>query len=54
MAGGCHLNRPIDVLVARAGFDVARMDNYYTRGVKAMGYTFEGVATKPGSSSDGA
>ena len=44
--GGCHLNRPIDELVARARFRVARMENYYLRGPKAVGYMFEGVAAK--------
>jgi hypothetical protein len=42
------------VLVERAGFDVARLDKHYVTGPKAMGYTFEGVATKPGPSSGGA
>ena len=44
--GGCHLNRPIDRLLTGAGFEVTRMDNYYMRGPKPLGYTFEGVATK--------
>jgi hypothetical protein len=48
------LDRPIDVLLERAGFDVARIDNHYVRGPKAMGYMLEGVATKPGTSSGGA
>ena len=45
--GGCHLNRPIDELVTRTGFQIARMQNYYLRGPKAVGYMFEGVATTP-------
>jgi ubiquinone/menaquinone biosynthesis C-methylase UbiE len=44
--GGCHLNRPINALVADAGFEVRRIDNYYMRGPKAFGYMFEGVAAK--------
>jgi ubiquinone/menaquinone biosynthesis C-methylase UbiE len=44
--GGCHLNRPIDRLLSRAGFGVTRMDNYYLTGLKPLGYSFEGVATK--------
>ena len=47
IGGGCHLNRPIDRLVAGAGLVVARMDNYSMRGPNAFGYMFEGVATKP-------
>jgi len=44
--GGCHLDRPIDKLVAGAGLSVTRMDTYYMKGPRAHGYTFEGVATK--------
>jgi ubiquinone/menaquinone biosynthesis C-methylase UbiE len=44
--GGCHLNRPIDRLLAEADFDVTRMDNYYLAMPKPLGYTFEGVATR--------
>ncbi len=46
VAGGCHLNRPIDSLIAQAGFSVTRMENYYMKGPKPMGYMFEGLATK--------
>ncbi len=44
--GGCRLNRPIDRLVSQAGFTVIRLDNFYVSGPKAIGYNFEGVATK--------
>jgi ubiquinone/menaquinone biosynthesis C-methylase UbiE len=47
IVGGCHPNRPIDHLIADAGLHVARIDNYYTPGPKAVGYMFEGFATKP-------
>jgi hypothetical protein len=40
------LNRPIDTLVADAGLELVRLDNFYMRGSKAFGYMFEGVATK--------
>lgn len=46
LAGGCHLNRPIDQLVSGSGLDVTRLDNYYIKGPKFFGYMFEGVATK--------
>jgi ubiquinone/menaquinone biosynthesis C-methylase UbiE len=46
IAGGCHLNRPIGQLVRDAGLEVTRLDNYYIRGPKPLGYMFEGVATK--------
>ena len=46
LAGGCHLNRPIDQLVADSGLEVTRLDNYYLKGPKALGYMYEGEATK--------
>ncbi len=45
--GGCHLDRPIDQLIAAAGLSVTRLDTYYLQGPRALGYTYEGVATKP-------
>jgi ubiquinone/menaquinone biosynthesis C-methylase UbiE len=45
LAGGCHLNRSIEELIARSGLDVVRLDNYYVRGPKVLGYMYEGVAT---------
>jgi ubiquinone/menaquinone biosynthesis C-methylase UbiE len=45
-AGGCHLNRPIDRLIEHAGFAVSRMENFYIKGPRPMGYMFEGSATK--------
>jgi ubiquinone/menaquinone biosynthesis C-methylase UbiE len=47
VAGGCHLNRPIDRLIERAGFAVAQLDTYQLGGPKPMSYMYEGVATKP-------
>jgi ubiquinone/menaquinone biosynthesis C-methylase UbiE len=46
VAGGCHLNRPIDTLIADSGLDLQRLDVYYLRGLKSFSYTYEGVATK--------
>jgi ubiquinone/menaquinone biosynthesis C-methylase UbiE len=46
VAGGCHLNRPIDQLVASSGLDLTRIDRYYAKGPRSFGYMFEGVATK--------
>ena len=47
VAGGCHLDRRIDQLVAAAGLELTRLDAYYMRGPRALGYTFEGVAVRP-------
>jgi hypothetical protein len=45
--GGCHLNRRIDRLVAAAGLELTRLDTYYMKGPRPLGYTFEGVAIRP-------
>lgn len=47
IAGGCHLNRPIDTLVDKAGFRVDQLETFSLPGPKAMGYMFEGRATRP-------
>jgi ubiquinone/menaquinone biosynthesis C-methylase UbiE len=46
VAGGCHLNRPIDQLVINSGLKLIRLENYYATGPRPFGYMFEGVATK--------
>lgn len=46
IAGGCHLNRPIDRLVRNAGLELVQLDNYYVKGLRPFGYMFEGVAIK--------
>jgi ubiquinone/menaquinone biosynthesis C-methylase UbiE len=46
--GGCRLDRRIDQLVAAAGLELTRLDTYYMKGPRALGYTFEGVAIRPG------
>lgn len=44
--GGCHLNRDFDQIIGASGLDVTRMEHYYLKGPKAMGYMYEGTATK--------
>jgi len=46
VAGGCHLNRPIDTLIADGGLHLTRLENYYAEGPKPLGYMFEGAAVK--------
>jgi ubiquinone/menaquinone biosynthesis C-methylase UbiE len=46
LAGGCHLNRPIDRLVRNSGLDLVQLENYYAKGPRAFAYMFEGMATK--------
>lgn len=47
VAGGCHLNRPIQTLIETSGLELATIGNYHLPGPKAFGYMYEGVATKP-------
>lgn len=44
--GGCHLNRPIDALLDRAGLIVSPLKTFYAARPKSFGYLYEGVATK--------
>jgi len=46
VAGGCHLNRPIDQLVSASGLQVTQLETFYMKGPRAMEYTFEGIAVK--------
>ena len=46
--GGCQIDRPIGRLVADAGLELIRLDNYYLKGPRAFGYMFDGIAVKPG------
>ena len=45
IAGGCHLDRPIDRLVTDAGLDITRVEHPHLKGPKVFGYLFEGTAT---------
>ena len=45
-AGGCHLNREIDVLVRRGGFDDAEIEEYTMDGPKILTSMYSGSAVK--------
>jgi ubiquinone/menaquinone biosynthesis C-methylase UbiE len=50
LAGGCHLDRPIDALVREAGFEITELAHDQMPGPKFMlpwGYLYEGVARRP-------
>lgn len=47
IAGGCHLNRPMDSLVRASGLELVKLTNYEVAGSKTAGYMYEGVAAKP-------
>ena len=44
VAGGCHLNRPIQELVQQAGFEFASLKTGYMEGPRPMTFTYEGCA----------
>jgi ubiquinone/menaquinone biosynthesis C-methylase UbiE len=46
LAGGCHLNRPIDQLVRASGFRVEQLDTGYMAGPKPMTFIYEGIARR--------
>ena len=47
LAGGCHLNRPIDQLLTGAGLDLTELSTFYVSGPRAWGYMYLGVAARP-------
>lgn len=44
IAGGCHLNRPMDRLIAGAGFEIEKIDCGYMRFPNPVAYMYEGSA----------
>ncbi len=44
IGGGCHLNRPIQLLIESAGFNMTRLQTGYMRGPKPMSFMYEGCA----------
>jgi ubiquinone/menaquinone biosynthesis C-methylase UbiE len=48
--GGCQLTRHIDQLIAASGLELTGLKTYYRPGPPSTSYTYEGQATKTGSS----
>jgi ubiquinone/menaquinone biosynthesis C-methylase UbiE len=46
IGGGCHLNRPIDRLIASAGFEITALSTGYMKGPKPMTFMYEGHARR--------
>ena len=44
LAGGCHLDRPIEALIKNAGFQIDRLEIGYMDGPKLLTYLYEGSA----------
>ena len=48
VTGGCHLNRPIDELLAQGGFQVSEMERGYGAGPRIGAYLYRGIARPVG------
>ncbi len=47
LAGGCRLSRPIDELIAAAGFTIERLEaGYVPKDPRPFGYVYEGLARR--------
>jgi ubiquinone/menaquinone biosynthesis C-methylase UbiE len=44
LTGGCHLNRKVDELITRAGFQIVELRSCYLPGPRPMTYTYQGFA----------
>lgn len=44
IAGGCHLDRPIRILVEQAGFGIAHLETGYMQGPRPLTFMYEGCA----------
>ena len=50
IAGGCHLNRPIDELIAKEGFQINTLEKFYKNNIpKVAGFIYLGEATTSNS-----
>ncbi|SNQ51773.1 Methylase involved in ubiquinone/menaquinone biosynthesis [Frankia canadensis] len=47
IAGGCHLDRRIDELVAASGLTLESATTHPMRGTARLGFAYEGVASRP-------
>jgi len=45
VAGGCHLNRPIDRMMLESGFAIERLEKGYIRGPRFSAYLYRGIAS---------
>jgi SAM-dependent methyltransferase len=46
IGGGCHLDRPVDGLLAEAGFETERVATGYGKGPRPFAYLYRGVARR--------
>jgi ubiquinone/menaquinone biosynthesis C-methylase UbiE len=43
---GCNINRPIDELVERAGFELSSLDEFQGKGPRVVSHLYRGIATR--------
>ncbi len=46
MAGGCHLNRAMDTLIASGGFRISEIERGYNRGPRPFTYLYKGLGVR--------
>jgi ubiquinone/menaquinone biosynthesis C-methylase UbiE len=46
IAGGCHLDRKIDELIKKTGFEIKELKLEYSKSLRTAGYLYKGLATK--------
>lgn len=46
IAGGCHLDRKVDVLIRTAGFEISDLTTEYGEGPRSMAYMYQGRALR--------
>ena len=46
LAGGCHLDRPIDALVSGNGFRITEIERGYSRGPRPFTYLYKGLGVR--------
>ncbi len=48
LGGGCNVDRDHGALIARSGFEIERLTNFWISGPKVMSYMYAGSASNPG------
>jgi len=47
LAGGCNMNRSIDALVERGGFEIQRLERFQHKGPALLAHMYRGAARSP-------
>jgi ubiquinone/menaquinone biosynthesis C-methylase UbiE len=50
LCGGCHLNRNIEGIIRKAGFEMQSLEKYYGKGPRISACLYRGIARKQGDS----